>query len=169
MSLNKNKNKNKNKSSNKTNTNFPADSWEDEMEAVAELPNFFENPAWRKLNIPEPPGAEDTARELEVLLDKQRHLESDHNERERRKAEIELEAVDESPNFNRILQFWPHPVSYVLMKAMFEVGTIVAVHYKKRFMRSRPSMLEPRLRPMIDVPRHASYPSGHSLQYNLVA
>ena len=36
-------------------------------------------------------------------------------------------------------------------------------------MRPRPSQLEPRLRPMIDVPRHASYPSGHSLQYNLVA
>ncbi len=55
------------------------------------------------------------------------------------------------------------------MQAMFELGTIVVTHYKKRFARLRPSQLEPQLRPMIGVPQHASYPSGHALQYFLVA
>ena len=80
-----------------------------------------------------------------------------------------MEAQDENPYFNRMLNFDAHPASYVLMQAMFELGTILAAHFKKQFMRLRPSELEPRLRPMIGVPRHAAYPSGHALQYYLVA
>jgi hypothetical protein len=36
-----NKNKNKNRSLNKSNSSFPVNSWDDEMEAVWELPNFL--------------------------------------------------------------------------------------------------------------------------------
>jgi hypothetical protein len=52
---------------------------------------------------------------------------------------------------------------------MFHLGYIMAANYKKKFMRPRPSQIEPRLRPLIDVPRHPAYPSGHALQYFLVA
>jgi membrane-associated phospholipid phosphatase len=52
---------------------------------------------------------------------------------------------------------------------MSHLGTVVGCHYKKKFMRPRPSQLEPRLRPSLDVPAHAAYPSGHALQNFLIA
>jgi hypothetical protein len=150
---------------NKNITSYPTGAWEDGMEAVVELPQFFAQPAWQSIDVLDPPGPVETASELEYLLSLQRNIE----ERERRRREIELEANSENPYFNRMLNFDAHPACYVLMQAMFELGTIVVVHFKKRYNRLRPSELEPRLRPMLDVPRHAAYPSGHSLQYHLVA
>jgi hypothetical protein len=134
------------------------------MEAVAELPGFFEVSDWRKIPLPEPPGPNRTKEELEELLDLQTRP-----EREDRRREIISEQTSICPYFDRLLMFSTHPGNYVLMEAMFQLGTIVACHYKKRFMRPRPSQLEPRLRPLINVPAHASYPSGHALQYFLVA
>jgi hypothetical protein len=49
------------------------------------------------------------------------------------------------------------------------VGWTVAQYYKERFARSRPSQLNPTLRPVIRVPAHPSYPSGHATQVHLVA
>jgi membrane-associated phospholipid phosphatase len=43
------------------------------------------------------------------------------------------------------------------------------MHYKDKFGRPRPSQLEPALRPTIDIPGHASYPSGHATQSFLTA
>ena len=169
--LNKSKNKNKNKSLNKSMSSFPVNGWEDEMEAVWELPNFLEDPAWRQIQIEPPPGPIKSALELKRLLDMQTEKTKDGLclERERRRPEIETEAVSETPYFNRLLLFNSHPASYVLMQAMLQLGTIVVVHFKKRFLRVRPSQIEPRLRPMLGVPGHAAYPSGHATQYFLVA
>jgi hypothetical protein len=125
----------------------------------------LEKPAWRQIRVEPPPGPKETVRELEQLLVKQK----DHVERERRRRDIESDAGGESPYFNRLLLFESNPASYVLMQAMFQLGTVVAVHFKKRLLRPRPSQIEPRLRPMLGVPRHASYPSGHATQYFLVA
>jgi membrane-associated phospholipid phosphatase len=52
---------------------------------------------------------------------------------------------------------------------MVTLGTVVGMYYKRKFMRPRPSQLEPRLRPIIDVPSWAAYPSGHAVQNFLVA
>jgi membrane-associated phospholipid phosphatase len=62
-----------------------------------------------------------------------------------------------------------HPNTTVLFEAMVIVGAIVVMHYKNKFGRPRPSQLEPALRPMLDVPGHASYPSGHATQSHLIA
>ena len=61
------------------------------------------------------------------------------------------------------------PATYMLMEGMVVLGKIVAAHFKSQFMRPRPSQLEPKLRPMTNLPCHPSYPSGHSLQMHLVA
>lgn len=49
------------------------------------------------------------------------------------------------------------------------VGTFVAMHYKAQYRRPRPSQLCPALLPPIEVPGHASFPSGHSTQAHLMA
>jgi hypothetical protein len=171
MSLNKNKNKNKNKSYAKAGRVFSTSGWDPEMEAWAELPNFFELSGWRNDLIGPPPGPDDTAEEIKELLDKQKRLQ-DPSEWLIRKAEIELEAKEDCPHIRRLLAFPPSgsfASTEVLIQAMFQLGTIVGVHYKKQYMRARPSQVDSRLRPIIDVPGWASYPSGHAVQYFLVA
>jgi hypothetical protein len=171
MSLNKNKNKNKNKSYTKAGTVFPANGWDPEMEALAELPNFFEIRGWRDNLIDPPPGPDETAEELRELLYKQEELRKSP-EWLVRKPEIELEAKEDCPYLRRLLMPTPSGSfagTEVLIRAMFGLGSIVGTYYKKKFMRPRPSQLEPRLRPIIDVPGWSAYPSGHGLQYFLVA
>ena len=43
------------------------------------------------------------------------------------------------------------------------------MHYKRHFSRPRPSQYSPALLPSIDVPGHASYPSGHATEANFIA
>jgi acid phosphatase (class A) len=43
------------------------------------------------------------------------------------------------------------------------------VHYKLKFSRPRPSQICPGLMPLLPVPGHASYPSGHSLMSHLTS
>ncbi len=49
------------------------------------------------------------------------------------------------------------------------VGTFVAMYFKNLYSRPRPSQLCPALLPPIEVPGHASFPSGHSTQAHLMA
>jgi hypothetical protein len=73
--------------------------------------------------------------------------------------------------FRGILSFTPssHPWTFGLMQIALHVGEFQVMHYKYRFNRPRPSQLSPWLMPPIEVPGHASYPSGHSTQSHLVA
>jgi hypothetical protein len=171
MSLNKNKNKNKNKSFNKTGSSFPANGWDPGMEAVAELPNFFEIDGWRELPIDQPPGPAETAYELNELLNKQAQMQNPAV-RQIRLPEIQLEAENNTPYYQRVLAPTPSgsfAATNVLIDAMSQLGTVVGCYYKKKFMRPRPSQLEPKLRPAIDVPAWAAFPSGHALQNFLIA
>jgi hypothetical protein len=171
MSLNKNKNKNKNKTFNKTGSSFPANGWDSALESVAELPNFFEIDGWRELRIDPPPGPARTRLELDELLNKQGQMQT-LAVREIRLPEIQLEAGSDTPYYQRVLTPTPSgsfAATGVLIDAMSQLGTVVGCYYKKKFMRPRPSQLEPRLRPPIDVPAWAAYPSGHSLQNHLIA
>lgn len=171
MSLNKNKNKNKNKTFNKTGSSFPANGWDPGMESVAELPNFFEIKGWRELDIDRPPDPAQTRLELDELLIKQAKMQ-DPVERQIRLPEIQLEAENDTPYYQRVLTPTPSgsfAATNVLIEAMSQLGTVVVCYYKKKFMRPRPTQIEPRLRPPIDVPAWAAYPSGHSLQNFLIA
>ena len=142
------------------------------MEAVAELPNFFEISSWRDLLTEPPPGPRETRKELDTLLENQEKRLSDLFFWLVHQPEIEFEQSNETPKFRRMLNPTPsgsYASTNVLIQAMFQLGTIVGGYYKRRFMRPRPSQLEPRLRPTIGVPSHAAYPSNHSLQNHLIA
>jgi hypothetical protein len=84
-------------------------------------------------------------------------------------ALAQCEGIDDY--FRGVLSFTQssHPWTFGLMQIALRVGEFQAMHYKYKFNRPRASTLSPWLMPPIEVPRHASYPSGHSTQSHLVA
>lgn len=74
-------------------------------------------------------------------------------------------------SFQRVFLFEPrsHPKTFEIARAAHQVGSLVIGYYKELFNRARPSQYEPRLVPLIAVPGHPAYPSGHSTQAHLVA
>jgi membrane-associated phospholipid phosphatase len=43
------------------------------------------------------------------------------------------------------------------------------MYFKHKWKRARPAQIDPRIRPVLDCPTHAAYPSGHSTQSHLIA
>jgi len=62
-----------------------------------------------------------------------------------------------------------HRLTYALGTAAIHIGEFQVMYYKARFNRPRPSRLSPQLMPLIEVPGHGSFPSGHATQSRLVA
>ncbi len=85
--------------------------------------------------------------------------------------EILDEVVSYDANFEDFCGFRveTHPKTYRLMQVMTLAGWHLMMHFKNAFKRTRPSFLESRLVPIIDVPTHPSYPSSHATQSYLVA
>jgi len=63
-----------------------------------------------------------------------------------------------------------HPLTDELVHASVHVAGSVAMYFKMKFQRVRPWVLEPRLAPpIVPLPGHPAYPSGHSTQMHLTA
>lgn len=62
-----------------------------------------------------------------------------------------------------------HRLTYALGTAAIHIGEFQVMYYKARFNRPRPSRRSPQLMPLIEVPGHGSFPSGHATQSRLVA
>jgi hypothetical protein len=62
-----------------------------------------------------------------------------------------------------------HPCTHLLYQGAMRSAEFAVMHYKNKFQRPRPSQLWPELLPPIQVPGHASFPSGHATQANTVA
>jgi membrane-associated phospholipid phosphatase len=61
------------------------------------------------------------------------------------------------------------PATHALVETASHIGQFQAMHYKFAFNRPRPSQYSPALLPPIDVPGHASFPSGHATESLLIA
>jgi membrane-associated phospholipid phosphatase len=61
------------------------------------------------------------------------------------------------------------PATHALVQIAAHIGQFQAMHYKMHYNRPRPSQYSPALLPPIDVPGHASYPSGHATESMLIA
>ncbi len=68
-----------------------------------------------------------------------------------------------------VMKRGPSPRTKALLEHVDADLTVAVFHGKRRFERARPHQLEPRLRPLIPVPAHAAYPSGHAAQGHLSA
>jgi hypothetical protein len=61
------------------------------------------------------------------------------------------------------------PWTLTLINVALRIGDMVVMHFKRKYARVRPSTLFPGLLPPFGPPRHASFPSGHSLQGHLIS
>jgi membrane-associated phospholipid phosphatase len=61
------------------------------------------------------------------------------------------------------------PATHLLVETAAYIGQYQVMWYKRHFNRPRPSQFSPALLPPIDVPGHASFPSGHATQSMLIA
>ena len=160
------KSKSKSKS---TSLTFPENYWSGEFDNYQYYDGF--NKYYRDIvGLPLcPPTLEgDQLRaEIEELLKKQEN----RKERKRRKEAILREIDDFNSEYAKALLIGPdsHPHVFQLMNAMSDFALIPIMHFKRKFMRPRPIQVEPRIDPMIPVPGHPSYPSGHSTQNFLIA
>ncbi len=62
-----------------------------------------------------------------------------------------------------------YPQTTKVLTIASQIGTFVAMYFKGQYKRPRASQLCPALLPPIEVPGHASFPSGHSTQAHLMA
>ena len=62
-----------------------------------------------------------------------------------------------------------YPATTKILGIASLIGTFVAMYFKILYNRPRPSQLCPALLPPIEIPGHASFPSGHSTQAHLMA
>ena len=62
-----------------------------------------------------------------------------------------------------------YPATTKVLSIAGLVGTFVAMYFNNLYGRPRPSQLCPALLPPIEIPGHASFPSGHSTQAHLMA
>ncbi|MGM4913183.1 hypothetical protein [Rhizobium sp. 768_B6_N1_8] len=123
---------------------------------------------WENLLIPPPPGPSETLREASVLLRLQARRENDPVRREEiiRQASFGIGdytaplGIDSAGGFE---------ATRGLITSILDITMEIGLIYKDRFNRARPNIIEPRLRPFIPVPSHASYPSNHSFQSLAVA
>jgi membrane-associated phospholipid phosphatase len=118
------------------------------------------------ITLPAIPAAADIAKELQQLMGFQTSA-----EREVRRPEILEENAGPPAYYDRML-FLKNPGNTqtgAILKAVVGWAEPMIMHFKYQHKRARPPQLEPRLRPMVDVPRHPAYPSGHSTQSHLIA
>lgn len=149
---------------------FPGSSWTVDYYPIVVLSQFVavrrkESPVrWDKIELQSPPKGDDLEKELQDLAEIVDY-----------RPGVALEALAQRNGiidyFRTILSFTSstHPMTFGLAAIAVRIGEFQVMHYKAKFNRPRPSRLSPRLMPLIEVPGHASYPSGHSTQAHLVA
>ncbi|MDP3741268.1 MAG: phosphatase PAP2 family protein [bacterium] len=86
------------------------------------------------------------------------------------KSEIDIKSAKFG---TRVMADYVDPIKFpktakALLPALIDTDIIV-LNLKQRFDRVRPHILEPRLEPIIEVPGHPAYPSGHSTESHVLA
>jgi subtilisin family serine protease len=158
--------KSKSKSKSKQ-ASFPDQYWQPEFEIYTHYPALFEHgKELLEVMLDGPPENGDTIdAEVKELLRKQENLD------ERRREEIKWEMDHLSRGYQAALLTGPdaYPKTWQLINTMADLALVPVMHFKKKFARPRPNQIEPRIEPLIDVPGHPAYPSGHSTQNFLIA
>jgi hypothetical protein len=120
------------------------------------------------LDVPPPPGPEETRSELDRMLLLSARLRDPET-----RARIALEA-DADPRALLLSEgLIPDqiraPALWGLLELTLEEATYFALREKRRFSRLRPSMIAPELGTTLPNPPHPAYPSGHATQMYALA
>lgn len=131
---------------------------------------FLLKTRWQSaITVPPPPAgdSDSTLDDIEAIRSKL----SNKEELPGRYLEIQAETKSFVGIFENILHYnsHSHPLTADLVATVVTIGWDVAQFYKEKYGRVRPSVIDPTIKPLIRIPGHASYPSGHSTQAHLVA
>ncbi|WP_201834771.1 phosphatase PAP2 family protein [Microvirga zambiensis] len=145
---------------------FPRRYWDPDYVGLAILPEFA-GLRWEKeikVDPPPAPDSDETRDEIAELLALMK-------ERAHARAEIMAQNTDFPLYWLGLLMMnrSSHPATYEMIKVAARVAEMVMFFYKMKFNRPRPHQLCPALMPMVAVPGHASYPSGHSLMSHMLS
>jgi len=149
-------------------TTYPRNHWDPDFHGHVYLIEFLET-NWKASTKPLKPRdeAETLAHEIPEVLDKIRDRTGDTL------AKIQFENTTSffSTLFPRRLMFTAtsHPATFEVLRVGVLIGRVIVMYYKAEFNRVRPPQLSAKIDPVIDVPGHPSYPSGHATQSHLIA
>jgi membrane-associated phospholipid phosphatase len=146
---------------------FPRNYWEPDTHGVIYIMEFLETD-WKTRTALGPPPSDQWTLDFEIP-----RLVALKPQRAALKADVEFHATNSffSTLFPRRLMFnrYSHPATFEVLRVGITLPNSVAVYYKNLFQRDRPSRLSAAVDPMIEVPGHAAYPSGHATQAYLAA
>ncbi len=157
---------------------FPPSGWDPTFRAWAVATEFAAVSGWQDRALQIDPGKPDDseatlAAEIKTLLGYMVRQPSDKfpAPRARFQEETVVQAVDFLPYFYAATGSTglARPATRQLIVAAHFVAGSVAAYYKLQHNRARPSQVFPWLFPRLQVPGHASYPSGHALQATVIA
>jgi len=145
--------------------------WDPELLALANEKVFW-LPDWREtIHIPSPPAntSRETKDELALLVTYKKTLRTPKT----------IAAIYKEVDYSNIrlgdrpisdyMDKAKYPYTSALLTKGFRDITIILLSLKKDYDRVRPNILDSAIDPIIPVPRHPAYPSGHSTQAHYFA
>jgi membrane-associated phospholipid phosphatase len=143
---------------------FPRRYWDAHRFALVVLAEFAEK-SWKTSVDPGPFSPAGVQAELNDLAAIQ------HDDRAKMLDEIIKQSNSLASYWLGLLMFnsKSHPATFDLINVALRVGQFAVMFFKHKYNRPRPSQLDPRIFPWIDVPGHPSYPSGHATEAHLLS
>lgn len=143
---------------------FPDRDWDPDFRSWLALIQFTATDWQTGIRIDDPPGFDETNREINDLLGLAAQRADALNE-------ILAQHNDFPQYFLGLLMVSreSHPATYLATRMALRIAEMVMVHFKAKFNRQRPAQVCPALFPPVEPQGHASYPSGHALQAHLLA
>ncbi len=140
---------------------YPADNWDPLILGFIEAgPRFLSRT--EDIVVPPPPANDspETRAELDLLLKYQAEA--------RTPEEIQKIIDENTGKFDPIFDAKSTSIHEAVALGVNEINYFL-IKAKKDYSRPRPTQLEPKLTTVIDIPKHAAYPSGHGTQARMGA
>ena len=144
---------------------FPERGWDPDWRCWLHVAEFAATPWRERIRIDDPPTPDVTRSEIEGLLEDAERQRADSIPEIRAQHDVAITYFDQLLMANPLA----YPATATLISVGVLAGQMIAVHFKAKFNRPRPSQVCPALLPPMPVPGHPAYPSGHALQSHLIA
>ena len=137
---------------------FPRRLWNPDLFALTVLAEFAATDWSRRIVLPPPPAPDSQATKDEIA-----RLVTLAKERPARAQEIVKQDEELTDYWVQLLAISGRPGSptFELLKIATRVAELTMSHFKRLYDRPRAQQLQPALMPMLPMPGHPSYPSGH--------
>lgn len=144
---------------------FPDDWWSDQFWLALRDASLY-NRISDTVRLTGVPDATETRAELDDILTKQASAAL-----AARRSDIVEQATGLPAYLKRVVfaDAERNPATSQIIDLAISFPRPLIMHFKHHYKRPRPTQLEPRIRPIVDCPHHAAYPSGHSTQLHLIA